>query len=189
MKRLIRAEILFDTNAVRDYYHNLPEDELITEYKEYYDILDDEEVDYEDALWELIEDEEDVYSMDHDLRSVIDEIDDNKIEHLWLIGTVGRWNGTYESINYYNNTSEIMNAIANYNTIKVSSDSSGVHLTLGHHDGEHNFTFYTFKDEDIFKTIDNQLWEEEEMEVSDYVEDWDKIKEWLDKNYIVPLTM
>lgn len=62
------------------------------------------------------------------------------------IGTVGRWNGTFNGGKVFgNNLNEILYA-GDCDDISVTYDRYNVHSILAHHDGRHNMTYRMLKD-------------------------------------------
>jgi len=63
-----------------------------------------------------------------------------------LVGTVGRWNGTFNGYGYCHDFNAFQGAISGYDDIIIRQIGTRLHFTLIHHDGRHEMELRRFDD-------------------------------------------
>lgn len=58
----------------------------------------------------------------------------NMLQPCFLVGTVGRWNGTFDGYKYISDINDLKNALNDYE-LKISQVGTRLFFTLYHHDG------------------------------------------------------
>jgi hypothetical protein len=87
----------------------------------------------------------DAYEWEADaLNDVLNEIK-SKYEPCVLVGTVGRWNGTFNGYKYCHDFNGFRDAISGYDII-IRQKGTRLHFTLIHHDGRHEMELRRLND-------------------------------------------
>ena len=55
-----------------------------------------------------------------------------------LVGTIGRWNGTFNGYKYCHSFSDLRSALSGYDDIIIRQIGTRLRFTLIHHDGRHD---------------------------------------------------
>jgi hypothetical protein len=63
-----------------------------------------------------------------------------------LVGTVGRWNGTFSGYRYCHTFSDFQGAIGGYDDMIIRQVGTRLHFTLIHHDGRHEMELRRLSD-------------------------------------------
>ena len=63
-----------------------------------------------------------------------------------LVGTIGRWNGTFKGYKYCPTFQDLQNAISGYEDITIRQIGTRLHFTLTHHDGRHEMELRRLSD-------------------------------------------
>lgn len=97
------------------------------------------------------------------------------VEGIFLIGNVGKWDGTKFGGKYVENASEVLD-IASVDEIEVEVDDERVIDVKGiHHDGTHRMNIYIVTDGDIKRMGLEEVFDEEGIEGLEEVEYFGKI--------------
>ena len=66
-----------------------------------------------------------------------------------LVGTVGRWNGTFNGYRYCYDFKDFQSAVGGYDDIIIRQIGTRLQFTLIHHDGRHEMELRRFDDEGL----------------------------------------
>jgi len=84
----------------------------------------------------LFRSELDIDDEDYLLEDLLSDIE-AIFEPCFMIGTVGRWNGSTDGYKYIHTMNDFRNTIAAYDIIEISQTGTRIGINLYHHDGTH----------------------------------------------------
>lgn len=124
-------------------------DEMLREYKDFYNISEAEEID-----------EEFTFYLINSLEFEAEDFTNNfKGENLIIVGTYGRWNGEFKVCKPIENAQELVNFLAQWDYYKLFEEKNKIKIECADHDGSSYFELkqlrkkYQYDYEDIIEEI------------------------------------